>query len=92
MCHVKNGKFRTFLLLLVMWDAVISGGVCPAGPGYDGRTDRCGKLEARRAVVFAAMAERPGHKGKDKKADDFDALLPTRLGGVPRLGHGDRRR
>ena len=40
-----------------------------------------GKLEARRAVVFAAMPERPGQRRKSKIADDFDAFLLARTGG-----------
>ena len=40
-----------------------------------------GKLEARRGVVFAGMAERPGQKRKSKIAEYFDAFLLARLGG-----------
>ena len=40
-----------------------------------------GKLEARRAVVFAAMPERPGQRRKSKIADDFDAFLLARSRG-----------
>ena len=40
-----------------------------------------GKLEARRAVVLAAMAKRPGQRRKSKIGDDFDAFLLARSGG-----------
>ena len=41
-----------------------------------------GKLEARRAVVLAAMAKRPGQRRKSKIGDDFDAFLLARSGGA----------
>ena len=39
------------------------------------------QLEACRAVVFAAMAGRPGQRRKSKVTDDFDAFLLARLWG-----------
>ena len=46
---------------------------------------KCGrgpeKLEARRAVVLAAMVERAGQRRKSKITDDFDAFLLVRSGG-----------
>ena len=38
-CNVQNGERMSVLLLLVVWDAAISGAACSAGPGCYSRTD-----------------------------------------------------
>ena len=67
--------------MLVLRNAAISG---TAGPTRSGAPPVCtdaGKLENRRAMVLAAMAERPGQRRKCKVADEFDAFLRARSGG-----------
>ena len=80
MRNVPNGECRTVYYCWSCGTQPFRGPHVPRDPDATAARIHVGKLEARWAVVFAAMAERPGQRPKSKIADDFDAFLLARSG------------
>ena len=78
--HVQNGECRTVYYCWSCGTQPFRGPHVPRDPDATAARIHVGELEARWAVVFAAMAERPGQRPKSKIADDFDAFLLARSG------------